>query len=95
MTAERIVTGTPDADDEPFETSLRPPRLEGYIGQNKVKDNLRISIAAAQQRGEPPANVQAYGPPGLDTQDPEPPPPHPPRPIPRRRARTTGLPAAA
>ena len=65
MTADRIIAGAPDEEDEPFETSLRPRRLTEYIGQNKVKDNLRISIAAAQQRGESLDHVLLYGPPGL------------------------------
>ena len=65
MTADRIIAGAPDEEDEPFETSLRPRRLAEYIGQNKVKDNLKISIAAAQQRGEPLDHVLLYGPPGL------------------------------
>ncbi|MCH8949524.1 MAG: Holliday junction branch migration DNA helicase RuvB, partial [Chloroflexi bacterium] len=65
MTADRIIAGAPDEEDEPFETSLRPRRLTEYIGQNKVKDNLKISIAAAQQRGESLDHVLLYGPPGL------------------------------
>ncbi|MCH8066309.1 MAG: Holliday junction branch migration DNA helicase RuvB [Chloroflexi bacterium] len=65
MTADRIIAGAPNEEDEPFETSLRPRRLTEYIGQNKVKDNLKISIAAAQQRGEPLDHVLLYGPPGL------------------------------
>ena len=65
MTADRILAGAPNEEDAPFETSLRPRRLTEYIGQNKVKDNLKISIAAAQQRGESLDHVLLYGPPGL------------------------------
>ena len=65
MTADRILAGAPNEEDAPFETSLRPRRLTEYIGQNKVKENLKISIAAAQQRGEPLDHVLLYGPPGL------------------------------
>jgi Holliday junction DNA helicase RuvB len=65
MTADRILAGVPREEDEPFESSLRPRRLAEYIGQEKVKDNLRIAIAAAQQRGEPLDHVLLYGPPGL------------------------------
>lgn len=65
MTADRVLAGAPNEEDEPFETSLRPRRLTEYIGQNKVKDNLKISIAAAQQRGESLDHVLLYGPPGL------------------------------
>jgi len=48
-----------------METSLRPRRLIDYIGQDKVKDNVKIAIAAAQGRGEPLDHVLLYGPPGL------------------------------
>ena len=65
MTTDRILAGAPREEDEPFETSLRPRRLEDYVGQDKVKENLRIGIAAAQQRGEPLDHVLLYGPPGL------------------------------
>ena len=65
MTADRIIAGAPKDEDEPFETSLRPRRLDEYIGQDKVKDNLRIAIEAAKQRGEPLDHVLLYGPPGL------------------------------
>ena len=65
MTADRIITGAPNNEDEPFETSLRPRHLDEYIGQDKVKDNLRIGIEAAKQRGDPLDHVLLYGPPGL------------------------------
>ncbi len=65
MTTDRILAGVPRDEEEPFETSLRPRRLADYVGQDKVKDNLRIAIAAAQQRGEPLDHVLLYGPPGL------------------------------
>jgi len=48
-----------------METSLRPRRLADYIGQDKVKENVKIAIAAAQGRGEPLDHVLLYGPPGL------------------------------
>ncbi len=65
MTADRIIAGAPSNEDEPFETSLRPRHLDEYIGQDKVKDNLRIGIEAAKQRGDPLDHVLLYGPPGL------------------------------
>jgi len=65
MTTDRILAGAPREEDEPFESSLRPRRIEDYIGQEKVKDNLRIAVTAAQQRGEPLDHVLLYGPPGL------------------------------
>ena len=62
---ERILSGKPRDEDLALDTSLRPRRLDDYIGQDKVKDNLRIAIAAAQMRGEPLDHVLLYGPPGL------------------------------
>ena len=65
MTNERILSARPREDEVTIETSLRPRRLDEYIGQERVKDNLRIAIAAAQKRGEPLDHVLLYGPPGL------------------------------
>ena len=65
MTNERILSARPREDEVTIETSLRPRRLDEYIGQTKVKDNLRIAIAAAQKRGESLDHVLLYGPPGL------------------------------
>ncbi len=54
-----------DSDDESLEVSLRPRSLNDYIGQEKVKENLKIYIDAAKGRGEPIDHVLLYGPPGL------------------------------
>jgi Holliday junction DNA helicase RuvB len=62
---ERLLSGTPREEDIALDTSLRPHRLDEYIGQDKVKDNLRIAMAAAQMRGEPLDHILLYGPPGL------------------------------
>ncbi|HEY8173221.1 MAG TPA: Holliday junction branch migration DNA helicase RuvB [Dehalococcoidia bacterium] len=62
---ERITTGEPLEGDLQADTSLRPKRLADYINQEKVKDNISISIEAARQRGEPLDHVLLYGPPGL------------------------------
>ena len=51
------------ADNE--ENSLRPQHLEDYIGQDKVKQNLKIYLEAAKRRGEPMDHILLYGPPGL------------------------------
>ena len=51
--------------EERFELSLRPKRLEEFIGQDKLKQNLRIFLKAAQQRGEPLDHLLLFGPPGL------------------------------
>ncbi len=52
-------------DDRELETSLRPRRLEEFVGQQKVKDNLRVFIDAALARGEVLDHVLLHGPPGL------------------------------
>ena len=52
-------------EDSPIENDLRPQRLADYIGQEKVKNNLKIYIEAAKSRGESLDHVLFYGPPGL------------------------------
>ena len=54
-----------DVEEERFENSLRPKTLKEYIGQDKVKENLKVYIEAAKKRGEPLDHVLLYGPPGL------------------------------
>ena len=54
-----------DAQEERMENSLRPKTLDEYIGQTKVKENMKIYIEAAKKRGEPLDHVLLYGPPGL------------------------------
>lgn len=65
MMEERMVTGELQEDDTTIELSLRPIKLNQYIGQHKVKDNLSIFIQAAKMREEPLDHVLLYGPPGL------------------------------
>jgi Holliday junction DNA helicase RuvB len=65
MTQERILSSRPRNDEVTLEATLRPQRLSDYIGQARIKDNLHISIVAAQKRGEPLDHVLLYGPPGL------------------------------
>jgi len=62
---ERIISGKLQEDDLALDTTLRPRRIEEFIGQEKIKDNLGIAIAAAQQRQEPLDHILLYGPPGL------------------------------
>ena len=50
---------------ETEEMNLRPRTLEEYVGQEKVKENLRIYLEAAKRRGEPMDHILLYGPPGL------------------------------
>jgi Holliday junction DNA helicase RuvB len=65
MALERLVSSTERAEDQVLETSLRPRKLDEYIGQDRVKENLRIVIEAAKARGESLDHVLLYGPPGL------------------------------
>ena len=51
--------------EEKIENSLRPQTLDEYIGQTKVKENMKIYIEAAKKRGEPLDHCLFYGPPGL------------------------------
>src|SRR5512147_1112919 len=62
---DRIVSPKPTEDEGKFELSLRPKRLDEYIGQDKVKGNLRILIEAAKARKEAIDHTLLYGPPGL------------------------------
>jgi len=62
---DRILNAHPVDDDLQTELSLRPKFLREYIGQNKVKENLDISITAARNRGETLDHVLLFGPPGL------------------------------
>jgi Holliday junction DNA helicase RuvB len=64
-TDQRIITGEPLDNDRQLELSLRPQYLREYIGQTKVKENLRIFIQAARARGESLDHVLLNGPPGL------------------------------
>lgn len=61
---ERIITNHELAEDM-FETSIRPDRIDEYIGQTEVKENLAIFMKAAQLRKETLDHVLLYGPPGL------------------------------
>lgn len=62
---ERIVTGEILNEDSEAEFSLRPKVLSEYIGQDKVKENLKIYIEAAKSRNDSLDHVLLYGPPGL------------------------------
>ena len=59
------IKSTKITSDSEIENSLRPLSLDEYVGQDKVKDNLKIFIEAAKNRGEPLDHVLLYGPPGL------------------------------
>ena len=61
----RIISTEADIEELNSEYSLRPKYLDEYIGQNKVKENLKIFIEAAKRRNEPLDHFLLYGPPGL------------------------------
>ncbi len=65
MEEERLVTSTINEFDTDFENVLRPKSMDGYVGQDKVKDNLAVSIAASKMRAEALDHVLLYGPAGL------------------------------
>lgn len=68
MAIERIVdTSVDDAssDEQVIEITLRPQSFSDYIGQERLKKNLRLAIDAAKKRAEPIDHVLLYGPPGL------------------------------
>jgi len=61
----RITTQNKRSEDRPIEKNLRPVRMDEYIGQEKIKNQLRIFIDAAKKRNESLDHVLFYGPPGL------------------------------
>ena len=65
MPDDRLVNASPIDDDVQYEAGLRPRSLDEYIGQDRVREQLQVSIAAAKQRGEALDHVLLYGPPGL------------------------------
>ena len=65
MTDERLLAGARVSDDAQYEAGLRPRTLDEYIGQERIRENLHVSITAARQRGEALDHVLLYGPPGL------------------------------
>lgn len=67
MAVERIVNtaNQEDPSEIELEETLRPDEFKNYIGQNRAKQNLMLSIAAAKKRGEPLEHILLHGPPGL------------------------------
>jgi Holliday junction DNA helicase RuvB len=61
----RLTSGVRADEDAQYEAGLRPRTLDEYIGQDRVRENLAVSIAAALQRREALDHVLVYGPPGL------------------------------
>ena len=68
MAIERIIDTShhdDDADEQIIEVTLRPQSFDDYVGQERLKKNLKLRIDAAKKRGEPIDHVLLYGPPGL------------------------------
>jgi Holliday junction DNA helicase RuvB len=65
MTEDRVVAAARVDEDAQYEAGLRPRTLDDYIGQDRIRENLQVSVAAARQRGEALDHVLLYGPPGL------------------------------
>jgi len=68
MTVERITDAalhSDDIDEQKIEVTLRPGSFNEYVGQDRLKNNLKLAIKAAKKRNEPIDHVLLYGPPGL------------------------------
>lgn len=68
MAIERIIDTSvhdDDADEQIIEVTLRPRTFADYVGQDRLKKNLKLAIDAAKKRGEPLDHILLYGPPGL------------------------------
>src|SRR4026207_596510 len=65
MSDPRLVSAARVDDDVQYEAGLRPRTLDDYIGQDRIRENLQVSVAAARQRSEALDHVLLYGPPGL------------------------------
>jgi holliday junction DNA helicase RuvB len=65
MPDDRILNTETSAEEVQYEAGLRPRSLDEYIGQDRVREQLEVAIAAARQRGEALDHVLLYGPPGL------------------------------
>jgi holliday junction DNA helicase RuvB len=65
VTDDRVISAARVDDDAQYEAGLRPRRLDEYIGQDRIRENLQVAIEAAKQRAEPLDHVLLHGPPGL------------------------------
>ena len=62
---DRLINAKAADGDDTLDLTLRPRKLDEYVGQGKIKENMRIAMAAATKRGEPIEHVLLYGAPGL------------------------------
>src|SRR3989454_5322467 len=65
MTDDRVISAARVDEDAQYEAGLRPRVLADYIGQDRIRENLEVAIAAATRRQEPLDHVLLHGPPGL------------------------------
>ena len=65
MTARGVTDPMLQAEESGLDTSLRPKRLDDFVGQSALRENLRIALEAARDRGEAMDHLLLYGPPGL------------------------------
>ena len=68
MVVQRIIDAAnheDDTDEQIIEITLRPQKFDDYVGQERLKKNLKLAIEAAKKRVEPIDHVLLYGPPGL------------------------------
>ena len=63
--AQRIIETSLTEEDQRIEKTLRPQKMDDYIGQSKAKETLKVYIEAAKKRNEPLDHILFYGPPGL------------------------------
>lgn len=64
-TRQRVISGQSYDEDVRLEASVRPKRFDDFVGQSRIKENLKIAVEAASSRGEALDHVLLYGPPGL------------------------------
>ena len=65
MSSERVLSTVQADDDARYEEGLRPRTLDAYVGQDRVRENLHVSVTAARRRGDALDHVLLHGPPGL------------------------------
>jgi len=65
MGEDRLTAPEEQSNDRTWDLTLRPQKLEDYVGQKQVKENLDIVLRAAKSRKEPIDHTLLYGPPGL------------------------------
>jgi len=62
---DRLISATPKDEEQSFDSTLRPKRMAEFVGQQKIKNNLKVFIEAAQKRKEPMEHLLLHGPAGI------------------------------